>query len=657
MKQIYIVFFIITAAHAAPLIRLTRQATTTTTPRPKPTFKAALHGQELIGTLRRALDIAVRAPKAVKRPHRDDYGDQARELLRFLTQDPDYAQSSSSSQESAKQPEEKRRRYADDDFCEPSTSWGTNRRTSLQTMQRIVSLVDVSKRTEAQMRHQYPWYRRQYLADFRRCIEQGGSHSMKRDQINTDVAREVRNILSQNLPLKTYMIRAFARRSAARNDASWFRAGPTWIKSFKKKNRLSSRKATKIISRPQIENREEIEENMLEFLNDYARLSRSFPSRFIWNIDQTGIEYESSNQRVVARTGSRDVMLRVDSLNKNTHTFTAQPILTRDGRLLGRLALCLRESTGEFGPIVGPSIRQLADRYGNVAPLSSTSGKMTVQLMRSWMRDVLRPTLERQLNSASNQNSSCEQSSCSSSTRGKRLMLLADSWGGNRNEDVLNEVDSVLSLTIPAHTTDTLQPLDVGFFRQLKIFIRRITEEALIADRIGDITSREGVLNLMSLIYNQLQSPAYHDLWKFAWRNTDPYWSESELSVSPPSNVNSIQFGSELDVQCQVENCTNPAVVRCSHCGESICLNHFLERTHFHEINDEGDRIEMEMQFGPGIEYEDDDEDEEEEELIYLESPRNQTITTTSTARPSVDIIGVGPIPFMLSAGSFGRKK
>ena len=91
-------------------------------------------------------------------------------------------------------------------------------------------------------------------------------------------------------------------------------------------------------------------------------------------------------------------------------------------------------------------------------------------------------------------------------------------------------------LTIPPHLTSELQPLDVCFFRQLTIFIRRMTEEALVNKRVGEITSREGIINLMSIIYDQLQSPAYHDLCRYSWRHTDPNFSPGESSNYPPAN-------------------------------------------------------------------------------------------------------------------------
>lgn len=350
-----------------------------------------LQHQRLVGVLRRALNIATSGPKPSKRARRADYDDEARHLLHFLTGDATYEATSSSESSQEQAP-----RQEPDEFCLPSTSFGQGRRTSLETMQRIVKMTDEGK-SLATIQGKYKWYRRQYLNDFRKCVEEGGSHTMKRDRINKEVKKNVDHMLDSNLPLRPYMIRSFGRRAATANNATWFKASKRWMDSFRKANRLSSRKVTKKITRPRLANQHLIEESILNFYNDYVRLSRSFDRRAIWNIDQTGIEYEQSNERTIARVNSRDVYIMVDSSSKTTHSFTAQPIITRDGRLVGPLGLCMQEPSGQFGNLVRPRIERLEREFKNVKVYASKSGKMTTELMSQWMRDVLGPTIRQQL--------------------------------------------------------------------------------------------------------------------------------------------------------------------------------------------------------------------------------------------------------------------
>lgn len=90
-------------------------------------------------------------------------------------------------------------------------------------------------------------------------------------------------------------------------------------------------------------------------------------------------------------------------------------------------------------------------------------------------------------------------------------------------------LEKIKLMQIPKHTTGQLQPLDVGFNRQYKQLIERVTKQALLERSISDITSRRGVVNLHSLAYNQLGAPVYRDTWRNAWHNTDPFFDRNEL--------------------------------------------------------------------------------------------------------------------------------
>lgn len=65
--------------------------------------------------------------------------------------------------------------------------------------------------------------------------------------------------------------------------------------------------------------------------------------------------------------------LRIDSLNKASHPSTAQPIISRDGRLVGKMTLCMQETTDTFGPQIAPHIEALEKEYGKIRVLASKS--------------------------------------------------------------------------------------------------------------------------------------------------------------------------------------------------------------------------------------------------------------------------------------------
>lgn len=651
--------------------------------------KLPLNQKDIVQTLKRALEIAQKSGKR-KRPQRgQEYETSARSLLRFLAQDESYAAESDSSQESpVKGP--KLYQPEDVDFCMPQTSFGSGRRTSLDTMKRIIALADQGK-NEPSIRSQYKWYKRQYLSDFRRCVAESGSHSMKRDQINEAAKNYAQDLERRMLPLKGWMIKGFARRTAVRIGAPWFKASKGWLDGFKVKHRLSSRKVTKVVTRPRVVNSEQIEANRLNFLKSYERNSKYFRRRDIWNSDQSGVKYENTNDRTLATKGKRTIYLRVDSANKVSHTYTAQPIMSRDGRLIGPLTLVLQESSlgsepGQFSVGIQKKVDALVEKYGNLKIFATSSGKMTAQLMSIWIRDVLTPLIRQASTYPIDENvpiyeppedvekcverlEEVTQRDCRGNNwvgrvfgtvdeeclEDKKLeaifackhpdvMFLADSWSGQSSANMLIEahIAGALPLVIPPHTTDEVQPMDVGFFRQFKKLLKRLTEEALIANRIGEVTSRDGVINIMSLIHNQLQSPIYRDLWTNSWRHTDVNFDLDELVNEVPLNVNNVQFNFDPAAPCSVPNCTEDTVIRCSHCGQNLCLTHFLERTHFHEIDD-NENVNPDMNIDLVNDPYDIEDEDDDVDLTYAEFLSMPEMTSTTP----------GPDPLMEQFSNF----
>lgn len=66
------------------------------------------------------------------------------------------------------------------------------------------------------------------------------------------------------------------------------------------------------------------------------------------------------------------------------------PMISRKGRRLGKLLLCLQESTDRFGPSIAPRVSELERLYGNIQVFASKSGKLTATLMDQWYEEQLR---------------------------------------------------------------------------------------------------------------------------------------------------------------------------------------------------------------------------------------------------------------------------
>jgi len=101
-------------------------------------------------------------------------------------------------------------------------------------------------------------------------------------------------------------------------------------------------------------------------------------------------------------------------------------------------------------------------------------------------------------------------------------MLLVDSWSGHKDDltlaRVLPDADITIKLIHPK-TIKYVQPLDVYFFRQLKIYVRRIhdfvrcnfeTSQTKLHDRMF-------IMKMFSIVYNQLGAKPFQNMLIYAW--------------------------------------------------------------------------------------------------------------------------------------------
>lgn len=137
------------------------------------------------------------------------------------------------------------------------------------------------------------------------------------------------------------MIRNLGLEHADEIGAAGFVASSFWIHKSKKRHNYVYSKVTGYESRAEAVQQDSIEESRGQFLESYRSVRGLFPYRLIFNVDQSGFKYEISNLRTISRKGERDTIIKVDNKNKNTHSYTLQPMIARDGTLAGKLLLCL----------------------------------------------------------------------------------------------------------------------------------------------------------------------------------------------------------------------------------------------------------------------------------------------------------------------------
>lgn len=178
----------------------------------------------------------------------------------------------------------------------------------------------------------------------------------------------------------------------------------------------------------------------------------------IINTDQTGCEYRVNVSRTYAHTGEKTVEISIGDLNKITHSYTAQYLLTKSGKVLDKVFVYLQEPGDTFGVRVKKEVDELLKLCKNVIVVCSKSSKLTSYLYEQYLQTVLKPYVGN-----------------------NPFLIIVDSWGGQKNIHMYNDnftnhdnkVTCNLQI-IPPKYTPICQPCDVYFYRQIKIIIKRI---------------------------------------------------------------------------------------------------------------------------------------------------------------------------------------
>lgn len=108
--------------------------------------------------------------------------------------------------------------------------------------------------------------------------------------------------------------------------------------------------------------------------------------------------------------------------------------------------------------------------------------------------------------------------------RQEKFLLIIDSWGGQTDQTLYDNifVDDEQACTctvkvIPPKCTPLCQPCDVYFYRQVKIFIKKLQNAPELLKANREIASREDSITIHSLLLHQLSAPAFRPMIKYTW--------------------------------------------------------------------------------------------------------------------------------------------
>ena len=146
----------------------------------------------------------------------------------------------------------------------------------------------------------------------------------------------------------------------------------------------------------------------------------------------------------------------------------------------------------------------------------SSSGKMTKNHVKRWLINAFIPDVT------------------------NNTLLLLDSWSGQTDNDIFTDEEITRTLQnkrirtaiIPPKTTRFVQPLDVYFFRQYKIVIRRMEDlfrnKILHMEATQKLHDRGFIMKMHSVVYHQFGAPILKDMLIYAWQKCG-YITEKQM--------------------------------------------------------------------------------------------------------------------------------
>jgi Tc5 transposase-like protein/DDE superfamily endonuclease len=192
-------------------------------------------------------------------------------------------------------------------------------------------------------------------------------------------------------------------------------------------------------------------------------------------------------------------------------------------------------------------------RAENVIVTCSKSGKLTSSHVDYWRDEIVIPNMP------------------------KKSLLLSDSWKGQNDKKIYEKVPGLKRLQIPDKTTDRIQPLDVYFNRQMKAIIRRMYDRVALDQLDIQMSDRNSIIKLVSLVHSQMAAPLFHKLIQYAWH------ASGYVETHPGDFQNVVDACFSFNWSpCGEKKCSTPGFIQCSWCRKVLCFQHFYVDYHYH---------------------------------------------------------------------------
>ena len=184
---------------------------------------------------------------------------------------------------------------------------------------------------------------RSYIERFHKYVAAGGTKKQKLEEIDEFTFGCFEKGRAQLLSVHEIDIKHWALKKAREINDTTFAATDFWRHQFKRRHRICGRKITKLVTKRQVDDDEDIRKSADQFVIQVQKILPKYSPNNVFNTDQSGLQLEFFSNRTLSFEGEHLTLGKVQSINNTTHSYTIQPIISLSGRHVGPLFLCLKK--------------------------------------------------------------------------------------------------------------------------------------------------------------------------------------------------------------------------------------------------------------------------------------------------------------------------
>lgn len=157
-----------------------------------------------------------------------------------------------------------------------------------------------------------------------KSVEEEDSISEKRLYVREYITNRFNLMRDQMATVHEQDLQIWALKAAHLIGLENFTASRGYLHSFKKENKISSRKITKFYTRLTLSNEAQILSASRQFVSkvNERKLELNISDSNIWNTDQSGFNSELTCNRTLSRTDEKDTLGLIQNANAVTHSYT-----------------------------------------------------------------------------------------------------------------------------------------------------------------------------------------------------------------------------------------------------------------------------------------------------------------------------------------------